>query len=74
MAWSPSATRYHEGSVILGQPCETLGVDIQVRQRWGRRTLCEQRTDRFALVEPERSYVYETDHLPANASDVWTTS
>jgi hypothetical protein len=39
--------------VVLGQPGEALGVHVQVRQRWGRRTLRQQRADRFALIEAE---------------------
>jgi hypothetical protein len=48
--------------VILGQPREALGVDAEVRQRRGRRTL-EQRTDGLALVEPEGRDVNQTDDV-----------
>ena len=49
--------------VILGQPCEALRVDAEVRHRRGRRTRLEQRTDGLTLVEPEGGDVNETDDV-----------
>src|SRR5260370_24963259 len=40
--------------VVLGQPAEAVGVGDQVRQRPRRRSLGQQRAERFALIQAER--------------------
>jgi len=49
--------------VILGQPGEALLVDVQVRERRGRRSLRQQPADRFALVQPEGRDVNQADDV-----------
>jgi hypothetical protein len=48
---------------VLGNPREALRVDVDARDRRGRRTLLEQRADRLALVEPEAGDVDESDDV-----------
>ena len=50
--------------VVLGQPGEALLVDVEMRQRGGRRAaLGQQRADRFALVEAEGRDVDQADDV-----------
>ncbi len=45
--------------VRFRQPGEAGGVDVEMCERCGRRTLLQERTDRLALVEPEGGDVDE---------------
>ena len=49
--------------VVLGQPSEALRVDVEMRQGGTRRSLLQQGADRFALVQPERGDVDQTNDV-----------
>ena len=49
--------------VVLWQPGEALLVDVEVRQCRGRRSLRQQRAERFALVESEGRDVDQADDV-----------
>jgi hypothetical protein len=49
--------------VVFGQPSKPLLVDVEVRERRGRRSLSQQGSDRLALVEPEASDVDQSDDI-----------
>jgi hypothetical protein len=52
--------------VVLGEVGEALGVDVEVGQGRGRRSLLQQRADRLALVQSERGDVDQADDIGAS--------
>jgi hypothetical protein len=51
------------GEVVLGQPGEAPGVDVEMRQGGTRRCLVEQGADRLALIESERGDVDQANDV-----------
>jgi hypothetical protein len=49
--------------VVLGQPGEALGVDVEMRQGGTPRCLVEQGADRLALIESERGDVDQANDV-----------
>ena len=55
--------------VVLGQPGETLLVDVEVRQGRGRRSLFQQGADRLALIQPEPGDVGQANDVGRVAAE-----
>ncbi len=49
--------------VVLRQPGEALGVDVEVGQGRASRCLVQQGADRLALIQPERGDVDQTNDM-----------
>jgi hypothetical protein len=49
--------------VVLGQPGQALGVDVEVSQGRAPRGLAQQGADRLAFIQPERGDIDQADHV-----------